>query len=114
MKKSLVSDGARRWACGSAVLLCIVFAGASVFAQERGPADVVADVVEAYYEAAADGDMATARNLTHIDAKLFGARNDKLTAELQRTRLALEITGKAHALLELLSESADTERRSTK
>jgi len=42
------------------------------------------------------------------------ARNDKLAAELQRTRLALEITGKAHALLELLSESADTGSRSTK
>jgi len=42
------------------------------------------------------------------------ARNDKLAAALQRTRLALEITGKAHALLELLSESADTWSRSTK
>jgi hypothetical protein len=31
---------------------------------------------------------------------------------LARTRLALELTGKAHALLEMLSESADTERRS--
>ena len=34
--------------------------------------------------------------------------NDKLTAELTRTKAALEIMGKAHALLELLSESADT------
>jgi transposase len=32
--------------------------------------------------------------------------NARLEAELHRTRLALEITGKAHALLELLSESA--------
>ena len=32
-----------------------------------------------------------------------------LEAELARTRLALEITGKAHALLELFSESAATE-----
>lgn len=39
-------------------------------------------------------------------------RNERLEAELARTRLALEITGKAHALLELLSESADTERTS--
>jgi len=31
----------------------------------------------------------------------------RLESELARTRLALEITGKAHALLELLSESAD-------
>ncbi|HYN35247.1 MAG TPA: transposase [Ilumatobacteraceae bacterium] len=33
--------------------------------------------------------------------------NARLQSELERTRLALEITGKAHALLELLSESAD-------
>ena len=36
----------------------------------------------------------------------------RLEAELQRNRLALEIMGKAHALLELISESADTEKRS--
>ena len=35
----------------------------------------------------------------------------RLEAELQRNRLALEIMGKAHALLELISESADTEKR---
>ena len=38
--------------------------------------------------------------------------NAKLQAELDRTKLALEITGKAHALLEMLSESADSEPRS--
>ena len=32
-----------------------------------------------------------------------------LETELARTRRALEITGKAHALLELFSESAATE-----
>ena len=37
---------------------------------------------------------------------------DNLEAELARTRLALEITGKAHALLELLSESADSDPKS--
>jgi transposase-like protein len=36
----------------------------------------------------------------------------RLEAELARTKLALEITGKAHALLEMLSESAATEPRS--
>ena len=41
-------------------------------------------------------------------------RNAALESELAKTRLALEITGKAHALLELLSESADTDPRSTK
>ena len=38
-------------------------------------------------------------------------RNEKLEAELKKTKLALEITGKAHALLELLSESADNDTR---
>jgi transposase len=36
----------------------------------------------------------------------------RLEAELVRTKMALEIMGKAHALLELISESADTEPRS--
>jgi transposase len=39
-------------------------------------------------------------------------RNERLEAELARTRLALEITGKAHALLELLSEGADSDPKS--
>jgi transposase-like protein len=42
------------------------------------------------------------------------ARNARLEAELERTRLALEITGKAHALLEKLSESAATDPKSTR
>jgi transposase-like protein len=36
----------------------------------------------------------------------------RLEAELERTKMALEIMGKAHALLELISESADTDERS--
>ncbi len=36
-------------------------------------------------------------------------KNKRLEAELERTRLALDIVGKAHALLEMLSESADNE-----
>ena len=39
-------------------------------------------------------------------------RIEKLEAELARTKLALEITGKAHALLEMLSESAATDPKS--
>ncbi len=39
-------------------------------------------------------------------------RVQRLEAELARTKLALEITGKAHALLELLSESADCDPKS--
>src|SRR4030095_4200002 len=37
----------------------------------------------------------------------------RLEAELARTKAALEIVGKAHALLEQLSESADSEPRSS-
>jgi transposase len=37
--------------------------------------------------------------------------NEKLAAEFARTKAALEVVGKAHALLELLSESADSEKR---
>ena len=40
--------------------------------------------------------------------------NEKLAAELARTKAALEIVGKAHALLELLSESADSEKKPRK
>ena len=39
------------------------------------------------------------------------ARAEKAEAELARTRAALDIVGKAHALLETLSESADTPKR---
>ncbi len=40
--------------------------------------------------------------------------NEKLAAELARTKAALEVVGKAHALLELLSESADSEKKPRK
>ena len=40
--------------------------------------------------------------------------NERLAGELARTKAALEIVGKAHALLEQLSESSDTERRSSR
>jgi transposase len=41
-------------------------------------------------------------------------QNEKLAKDLARTHAALEIMGKAHALLELLSESADTDGRSAR
>ena len=37
-------------------------------------------------------------------------QNEKLAKDLARTQAALEIVGKAHALLELLSESAEDKR----
>ena len=52
------------------------------------------------------------RSAEQIELDRLRKQNAKLEGELERTRLALEITGKAHALLELLSESADTETRS--
>jgi len=42
------------------------------------------------------------------------ARAERAEAELAKTKAALEVVGKAHALLELLSESADAETRSKK
>ena len=40
------------------------------------------------------------------------ARAEKAEKELARTKAALEIVGKAHALLEMLSESADDDQPS--
>jgi len=54
------------------------------------------------------------RSGEQVELDKLRKQNAKLQGDLERTKLALEITGKAHALLELLSESADTENRSTK
>ena len=40
--------------------------------------------------------------------------NERLQKELAQTRAALEVVGTAHALLELFSESADTEKPSSR
>lgn len=47
------------------------------------------------------------RSAEQAELDRLRAKNAKLEVELRRTKMALEITGKAHALLELLSESAD-------
>jgi transposase len=52
------------------------------------------------------------RSPEQVEVEKLRARNARLEAELARTRLALEITGKAHALLELLSEGADSDPKS--
>src|SRR5215212_4540238 len=54
----------------------------------------------------------TKRSAEQVELEKLRRRTARLEAELARTRLALEITGKAHALLEMLSESADTEPKS--
>jgi transposase-like protein len=44
-----------------------------------------------------------------IELEKLRRRNEKLESDLAKTRLALGIMGKAHALLEQLSESADND-----
>ena len=52
------------------------------------------------------------RTAEQVELERLRRRNERLEAELAKTKLALEITGKAHALLELLSESADSDPKS--
>lgn len=52
------------------------------------------------------------RSPEQVELERLRRRNERLETDLARTRLALEITGKAHALLELLSESADSDSKS--
>jgi len=54
------------------------------------------------------------RTPEQVENERLQARAERAEAELRRTRAALEVVGKAHALLELLSGSADTEQRSKK
>jgi transposase len=48
------------------------------------------------------------RDAADAENERLRKENEKLAAELARTKAALEVVGKAHALLELLSESADS------
>jgi transposase len=52
------------------------------------------------------------RSPEEIELEKLRRKNEALKAELERTKTALEITGKVHALLEQLSESADSEPKS--
>ena len=51
------------------------------------------------------------RSAEAVENERLRKENEKLTAELTRTKAALEVVGKAHALLELLSESADSDTK---
>lgn len=55
-----------------------------------------------------------ARSTESAEIDKLKKENEKLTAELARTKAALEVAGKAHALLELLSESADSSAKPQK
>ncbi len=52
------------------------------------------------------------RSAEQTDNDRLRRDNERLQRELAKTQAALEVVGKAHALLGLLSESADTEPRS--
>ena len=52
------------------------------------------------------------RSPEQVELERLRRRNERLETELAKNKLALEITGKAHALLELLSESADSDAKS--
>lgn len=52
------------------------------------------------------------RSAEQVELEKLRGVNERLEAELERTKLALEIAGKAHALLEMLSESADFDAKS--
>jgi len=54
----------------------------------------------------------TARDRRDCEVEALRARAERAEAELARTRAALDLVGKAHALLETLSESAEQPRRS--
>ena len=56
----------------------------------------------------ADKPAGRGRSAEAVEIERLRRENEKLTAELTRTKAALEVVGKAHALLELLSGSADS------
>jgi hypothetical protein len=55
-----------------------------------------------------------ARSVAETENERLRRENEKIAKELARTKAALEVVGKAHALLELLSESADSEKKPRK
>lgn len=54
------------------------------------------------------------RTAQQVENDQLRARAERAESELAKTRAALDVVGKAHALLELLSESADTEMPSSR
>ena len=49
------------------------------------------------------------KSAEQIELEKLRRQNERLQADLKKTRMALDIMGKAHALLEELSESADND-----
>ena len=54
------------------------------------------------------------RSAAEAENERLRKENEKLAAALARTKAALDVVGKAHALLELLSESADSDAKRQK
>lgn len=54
------------------------------------------------------------RSAAEIENEKLRKEKEKLARELAQTKAALEIVGKAHALLEMLSESADSDAKPRK
>jgi len=52
------------------------------------------------------------RSAEQVELEKLRRKTERLEAELERTKTALEITGKVHALLEQLSEGAAPENKS--
>ena len=53
------------------------------------------------------GGRSKKKSSEQLELEKLRRQNEKLQADLKKTRMALDIMGKAHALLEELSESAD-------
>lgn len=49
------------------------------------------------------------KSAEQVELEKLRRQNEKLQADLKKTRMALDIMGKAHALLEELSESAEND-----
>jgi transposase len=64
--------------------------------------------------APADKSRKAGRSPAEVEAERLRRENERLRAELAKSKAALEVVGKAHALLALLSESADTDGRSAR
>lgn len=54
------------------------------------------------------------RSPESVELERLRRENERLRTELRKTKAALDVVGKAHALLGLLSESEDSEGRSTR
>lgn len=54
------------------------------------------------------------RTAEQVELEKLRRRNEKLESDLKKTRMALDIMGKAHALLEELSESVENDEPPTK